>query len=192
MIDILRYVNLIRTQLGEIALDESELYDLGSEEIEKYLGTLGKEKYLREKYIENEGFREIHPVVLGCGLEGLLINRPVQSYTVVNRLKMYMVLVGDRYEIKMATGGECKKRVEKDDKEIERYKEFKRENDLIIRKKIYRYPVGSEIEVGGEKYRYLGIYSPLVREIKKVVLEKKESREVMYYNAVDIYERDKK
>jgi hypothetical protein len=191
MIDILRYVNLIRTQLGERELGSSELYDLGSEEIEKYLGSLGKEKYLREKYIECEGFREIHPVLLD-GREGLLLGKAVQSYTLVNRLKMYMVLVGDGYEIKITTGQDCEKRIEKDNREIERYKEFKKENERLIRKNIYRHPVGNKMELWGEEYKYLGIYSPFVGEIKKVVLEKKESREVMYYNAVDIYERDKK
>jgi len=177
--NILNYVNLIRSQLGESILDKIE----DEKEIEKYLGVLGKEKYLREKYIECEGFREIHPVFFLGKEKGLLINRAVHRYTIIE-CEVYMVLVGEKYEIKMATGRDCKKRVA-DEGEIERYNEFKNKNEKLIRK-AYRYPVGSEIEVLGERYRYLGIYDHF-RLIKKIVLEKKESREVMYYNAEDIF-----
>ena len=180
--DILSYVNLIRSQLGESILDKID--DL--KEIEKYLGVVGKTNYLREKYIERDGFREIHPVFLIKGGEkGLLINRPLHRYTVID-CEVYMVLVGDRYDIRMATGMECKKREVEDEGEIERYAEYKRENERLIRKVLYRYPVGSEMDVAGERYRYLGIYDHF-RLVKKIVLEKKESREVMYYNAVDIF-----
>lgn len=180
---ILEYVNLIRVQLGE-----KELERVTIREVEEYLGVVGKEKYLREEYIEREGYREIHPVIYKGKEKGVLIGRAVHSYTIIG-CEMYVVLVGDNYDIRMATGAECEKRI--DSGAVERYMEFKRENDKLIRRGIYRYPVGSEILVGVEKYKYLGIYSP-IREVKKIVLEKKENREVVYYNAVEIFKREVK
>jgi hypothetical protein len=179
--NVLSYVNLIRKEIG---LEEIEPASdgvcgfLSEREVAEYIGkrnakVLFREhnKILEEKYLKGE-LLEIQPVFVGSNREGLLLSL---SDSIKYRQEVaYTVLVGSRYEIEMSK--DYRRRVARVG-ELDRYEKYREKEDRILRK----IGVDSRHISFKEGYEYLGVYK------KKIVMRKKDSGEIMYYNAEEVF-----
>jgi len=183
--EILNYINSIRKQIGleEILpasdgicgrLTEEEISEyVGREKAEEIMGNHKRE--MEKKYLREGGWEYLQPIYIK-GKAGLVLEEKGYMYT-ISEHRYLMVLMGKNYDLEMVMEKECIKRIAVAG-EIDDYRKFIEENEEGIRKKKSIY----------KEYEYMGIerIGKMTGEYKKVVLRKKMTGEIVYYNGRDL------
>lgn len=183
--EILNYINSIRKQIGleEILpasdgicgrLTEEEISEyVGREKAEEIMGNHKRE--MEKKYLREGGWEYLQPIYIK-GKAGLVLEEKGYMYT-ISEHRYLMVLMGKNYDLEMVMEKECIKRIAVAG-EIDDYRKFIEENEEGIRKKKSIY----------KEYEYMGIerIGKMTGEYKKVVLRKKRTGEIVYYNGRDL------
>jgi len=173
--EILNYINSIRKQIGleEILpasdgicgrLTEEEISEyVGREKAEEIMGNHKRE--MEKKYLREGGWEYLQPIYIK-GKAGLVLEEKGYMYT-ISEHRYLMVLMGKECIKRIAVAGE-----------IDDYRKFIEENEEGIRKKKSIY----------KEYEYMGIerIGKMTGEYKKVVLRKKMTGEIVYYNGRDL------
>jgi hypothetical protein len=182
-----QYINGIRKQIGKeevLSASDGLCGRLTEEEIGEYIGReKAKElmeehrQAMEEKYLKTEGWSYLQPVILNGVSKGLVIEEKRYMYT-ISEHKYVLVCKLENYELEMVMEESLSKRIPRAG-EIDDYKEFLKENDRYIKM------IGSNAI-----YEYLGVEQVgKTREYKKVVLRKKSTGEIMYYNGKEALEK---
>ena len=183
--EILNYINSIRKQIGleEILpasdgicgrLTEEEISEyVGREKAEEIMGNHKRE--MEKKYLREGGWEYLQPIYIK-GKAGLVLEEKGYMYT-ISEHRYLMVLMGKNYDLEMVMEKECIKRIAVAG-EIDDYRKFIEENEEGIRKRKSIY----------KEYEYMGIerIGKMTGEYKKVVLRKKMTGEIVYYNGRDL------
>lgn len=183
MVDL---VNMIRISMGLMPIEnvsDGLVGELTEKEIEMYLGAEGKRLYrehtemLIEKYIMNDGYHEIQPVRVNRKGKGILIRSSEEKYSKIG-VSSYLVLIDKKYDLLRVSEKEIKKRIPLPG-EIDRYNRYREANDKCLKMIERRWSVGETVK---EKYEYLGVETNRI----KIVLRKKDTGEIMYYNPCEV------
>ena len=183
--EILNYINSIRKQIGleEILpasdgicgrLTEEEISEyVGREKAEEIMGNHKRE--MEKKYLREGSWGYLQPIYIK-GKAGLVLEEKGYMYT-ISEHRYLMVLMGKNYDLEMVMEKECIKRIAVAG-EIDDYRKFIEENEEGIRKRKSIY----------KEYEYMGIerIGKMTGEYKKVVLRKKRTGEIVYYNGRDL------